>query len=126
MGWQRGSASLETRDISMNAPPARWRIIFHSSKRTLQERLAYSARILANGGAGAVSAKSLPVQSGKCYWRLRFGFGFDEATPEDFIEVCADLKTVSGEGMANPATRFHLWTYEARADANSIIHTHSP
>jgi L-fuculose-phosphate aldolase len=33
---------------------------------------------------------------------------------------------VTGEGMANPATRFHLWVYEARPDVNSIVHTHSP
>ena len=40
----------------------------------------------------------------------------DEATPDDFIEVDQDLITLSGEGMANPATRFHLWVYKARAD----------
>jgi L-fuculose-phosphate aldolase len=28
--------------------------------------------------------------------------------------------------MANPATRFHLWVYEARPQTNAIIHTHSP
>lgn len=33
---------------------------------------------------------------------------------------------MTGEGMANPATRFHLWVYDARPDVNSIIHTHSP
>jgi L-fuculose-phosphate aldolase len=36
----------------------------------------------------------------KCYWTLRFGLGFDGATPEGFIEVDADLKTMAGEGMA--------------------------
>ncbi|MCR2292265.1 class II aldolase/adducin family protein, partial [Salmonella enterica] len=60
------------------------------------------------------------------YWTLRFGLGFDEATPADFIEVDRDLHTLTGEGMANPATRFHLWVYEARPDVQSIIHTHSP
>ncbi len=52
--------------------------------------------------------------------------GFDEATPDDFIEVDADLNTITGKGMANPATRFHLWVYEARPQTNAIIHTHSP
>jgi len=28
--------------------------------------------------------------------------------------------------MPNPATRFHLWVYEARPDVQSIVHTHSP
>jgi L-fuculose-phosphate aldolase len=98
------------------------------SERTLQERLAYTARILSMTGqeaglAGQISARS---ERPKCYWTLRFGLGFDEATPADFIEVDGDLNTVTGEGMANPATRFHLWVYDARPDVNSIIHTHSP
>ena len=98
------------------------------SKRTLQQGLAYTARILAMTGQEAGLAGQITARSArpKCYWTLRFGLGFDEATPEDFIEVDADLKTVTGEGMANPATRFHLWVYEARPDVNSIVHTHSP
>jgi L-fuculose-phosphate aldolase len=97
-------------------------------KRTVRESLAYTARILAMTGqeaglAGQITARS---ERPKSYWTLRFGLGFDEATPEDFIEVDADLNTLTGQGMANPATRFHLWVYEARPDVNSIVHTHSP
>jgi L-fuculose-phosphate aldolase len=100
----------------------------HFKHRTLQETLAYACRILAMTGqeaglAGQITARS---ERPRCYWTLRFGLGFDEATPDDFIEVDEDLKTISGTGMANPATRFHLWVYDARPDRNSIIHTHSP
>lgn len=100
----------------------------HGQTRTLQESLAYTARILAMTGqeaglAGQITARS---ERPKAYWTLRFGLGFDEATPADFIEVDADLNTLAGDGMANPATRFHLWVYEARSDVNSIIHAHSP
>jgi L-fuculose-phosphate aldolase len=28
--------------------------------------------------------------------------------------------------MANPATRFHLWVYEARPDRHALVHSHSP
>ncbi|WP_118183093.1 aldolase [Paraburkholderia phosphatilytica] len=96
--------------------------------RTVQEKLAYACRILAMSGheaglAGQITARS---EKPRCYWTLRFGLGFDEATPDDFIEVDADLHTVTGNGMANPATRFHLWVYEARPQTNAIIHTHSP
>jgi len=98
------------------------------SNRSVRETLAYAARILAMTGqeaglAGQISARS---ERPGAYWTLRFGLGFDEATPEDFIEVDGDLNTLSGEGMANPATRFHLWVYKARQNCNSIIHTHSP
>lgn len=97
-------------------------------KRSMKETLAYACRILAMteqeaGLAGQISARS---ERPDAYWTLRFGLGFDEATPEDFIEVDQDLNTLSGDGMANPATRFHLWVYRARRDVQSIIHTHSP
>jgi L-fuculose-phosphate aldolase len=108
-----------TRDMKEHLPVKR---------RDLKETLAYACRILALTGqeaglAGQISARS---SNPKCYWTLRFGLGFDEATPDDFIEVDADLNTINGTGMANPATRFHLWVYEARPDRHAITHTHSP
>src|SRR3546814_2976743 len=60
------------------------------------------------------------------YWTLRCGLGGDEARPKYCNEVGQDLTTISGEGMANPATRFHLWVYRARPDVNAIVHTHAP
>jgi len=97
--------------------------------RPLNETLAYACRILAMTGqeaglAGQITARSETHPN--AYWTLRFGLGFDEATPDDFVEVDQDLNVISGKGMANPATRFHLWVYRARSDVNSIIHTHSP
>ncbi|CAN7346644.1 aldolase [Cupriavidus necator] len=97
-------------------------------ERTLQQTLAYACRILAMTGqeaglAGQISARS---ERPGAYWTLRFGLGFDEATEADFIEVDQDLNTLSGTGMANPATRFHLWVYADRPNTHSIIHTHSP
>jgi L-fuculose-phosphate aldolase len=87
------------------------------------EHLALAMTGQEAGLAGRITARS---ERSKAYWTLRFGVGFDEARPEDFIEVDTDLNTLTGEGMANPATRFHLWLYEARPDVNSIVHTHSP
>lgn len=96
--------------------------------RTKQETMAQACRILAMTGQEAGLAGQISVRSERpgAYWTLRFGLGFDEATPGDFIEVDRDLNTLTGEGMANPATRFHLWVYDARHDVNSMVHTHSP
>lgn len=96
--------------------------------RSLHETMATSCRILAMTGQEAGLAGQISVRSDRpgAYWTLRFGLGFDEATPADFIEVDRDLNTLSGRGMANPATRFHLWVYDARPDVRAIIHTHSP
>lgn len=101
----------------------------HAKQRSLKETLAQACRIIflhegESGLAGQISARS--DRGNGHYWTLRFGLGFDEATPDDFIEVDRDLHTVSGTGMANPATRFHLWVYDNRQDINSIVHTHSP
>lgn len=96
--------------------------------RDTKTTMAYLCRILAMteqeaGLAGQVSVRS---ERPNAYWTLRFGLGFDEATPDDFIEVDQDLNTLSGDGMANPATRFHLWVYKARPDVQCVVHAHSP
>lgn len=98
-------------------------------KRTLQETLACACRVIAAkqedaGLAGQITARS--ERGDGYYWTLRFGLGWDEAMPKDFIEVDGDLNTITGTGMPNPATRFHLWVYAARPDLESIIHVHSP
>lgn len=100
----------------------------HTVERDKKETLAYACRILAMTEQEAGLAGQISMRSDRAgaYWTLRFGLGFDEATPDDFIEVDRDLHTLTGHGMANPATRFHLWVYDARPDVNSIIHTHSP
>ncbi|KEF52049.1 uncharacterized protein A1O9_12039, partial [Exophiala aquamarina CBS 119918] len=110
--------------------PRRARYAKHlsSKPRTLQETLVAACRTIAlheedAGLAGQISARS---DSPGCYWTLKFGLGFEEATSDDFVEADKDLNTTSGNGMANPATRFHLWIYAARPDVNSIAHTHSP
>lgn len=91
------------------------------------EALAVSCRLMGMEGheaglAGQITSRDR--ESG--YWTLRFGLGFDEANSDDFIRVDQDLNTIEGEGMANPATRFHLWVYRARPDVGAIIHTHPP
>lgn len=99
-----------------------------SGQKTPKEILSYACRILAMTGQEAGLAGQISMRSDRpgAYWTLRFGLGFDEATPDDFIEVDRDIHTLTGEGMANPATRFHLWVYEARPDVMSLIHTHAP
>lgn len=97
--------------------------------RDLLDCLSYSCRIIAlheedAGLAGQISARSTTHEN--CFWTLKMGIGFEEATPEHFVEVDGDLNVITGRGMANPATRFHLWVYRNRPDVNSIVHTHSP
>ena len=99
------------------------------------QALAYAARIVAHHGhesglAGQITARTAQPNR---FWTLRLGLGFEEATADSFIVVDDDLQRVvdplsaeSAAGMANPATRFHLWVYRARPDVQCIIHTHPP
>ena len=102
----------------------------HLEKPTwdLKQKLALTARILAHqdhgsGLAGQVTARG---QEAGTMWTGRFGLGLEELRASDFILIDQDLNVLEGNGMANPANRFHLWIYRKRKDVKSIIHTHSP
>ena len=95
--------------------------------------LTHSAWILADEGhesglAGQLTARGPQPQT---YWTLPLGVAFDEATPQAWLLIDADLNVLDGEGAygscePNPATRFHLWVYRSRADVHAIVHTHPP
>lgn len=75
-----------------------------------------------SGLSGQISARA--EQEGT-YWTQRMGLGFDEIRADNLLLVDADLNVLQGEGMPNPANRFHSWLYRARPDVNCIIHTHA-
>ena len=65
------------------------------------------------------------------FWTLPLGLAFDEAEHASWLLIDNDLCVLEGEGShgirePNPATRFHLWVYRARADVHAIVHTHPP
>lgn len=99
-----------------------------ASRLTLQQKVALACRILDHDGhesalAGQISARG--EQPGT-YWSLRFGLGFDEARESNMLLVDDNLNVLAGEGMPNPANRFHLWIYRARPEIHAIVHTHAP
>jgi L-fuculose-phosphate aldolase len=95
---------------------------------SIKQKLTLTCQMLAaegheSGLAGQISARA--EQQGS-YWTLKLGLGFDEATEDALIRIDDDLVTLEGEGMPNPATRFHMWVYRARPDVTCIVHTHPP
>ena len=95
---------------------------------TLQQKVALTCRVLDRDGhesalAGQVSARG---DEPGTYWTLCFGLGFDEASESNILLIDDQLNVIAGEGMANPANRFHLWIYRARPEINAIVHTHPP
>lgn len=93
---------------------------------TPRQKLALTCRVLFEGGhdsglAGQITARA--EQPGT-YYTQQLGLGFDEISASNLLVVNEDLVVLEGEGMANPANRFHSWLYRARPDVNCIIHTH--
>ena len=75
-----------------------------------KQKLALSARILANQGHGSGLAGQVTARGEKpgTMWTGRFGLGLEEFRSSNFLLVDEDLNVLEGEDMANPANRFHL------------------
>lgn len=91
------------------------------------QKLALTCRILFENGhdsglAGQITARG---SERKTFYTQRLGLGFDEISVGNFLLVDEHLIVLEGEGMANPANRFHSWVYRARPEVNCIIHTHA-
>ncbi|MGF6999668.1 aldolase [Paraburkholderia sp. GAS32] len=94
---------------------------------TLEQKLALTCRILYDAGhdsglSGQITARA---QERGTYYTQRLGLGFNEISTRNLLLVNEDLNVLRGDGMANPANRFHSWVYRARPDVQCIIHTHA-
>ena len=93
---------------------------------SVREKVALTCRALSDAGhdsglAGQITARG---EEPGTYYTQRLGLGFDEITAGNLLLVDEDLTVLSGDGMANPANRFHSWIYRARPDVNCVVHTH--
>jgi L-fuculose-phosphate aldolase len=94
---------------------------------SITQKLALTCRILFDNGhdsgvAGQITARGTDPTT---FYTQRLGLGFDETSAGNFLLVDEHLHVLEGQGMANPANRFHSWVYRARPDVNCIIHTHA-
>jgi L-fuculose-phosphate aldolase len=99
---------------------------FADSPYSTRQKLALTCRILFDGGhdsglAGQITARA---EEAGTYYTQPFGHGFDEITEDNLLRVDENLETVDGNGMPNPANRFHTWIYREHPRVNCIIHTH--
>ncbi|PAU59985.1 aldolase [Pseudomonas sp. PIC25] len=93
---------------------------------SVRQKLALTCRILHDAGHDSGLAGQITTRAEKpgTYYTQRLGLGFDEIGAENLLLVDEDLNVLDGDGMPNPANRFHSWVYRARPDVNCIIHTH--
>jgi L-fuculose-phosphate aldolase len=97
------------------------------SRLATRQKLALTCRALFDAGhdsglSGQITARAEAAGS---YYTQRLGLGFDEITDDNLLLVDEDLNVLGGDGMANPANRFHSWIYRARPDVQCIVHTHA-
>ncbi|MFA7556145.1 MAG: aldolase [Spongiibacteraceae bacterium] len=91
-----------------------------------KQKLALTCRILYEKGHDSGLAGQITCRGDdrKTFITQRLGLGFDEISADNLMTVDEDLQPLDGEGMANPANRFHTWVYKERPEVNCIIHTH--
>ncbi|KWE59250.1 aldolase [Burkholderia sp. MSMB2157WGS] len=91
-----------------------------------RQKLALTCRILFDAGhdSGLAGQITCRADAAGTYYTQRLGLGFDEISAANLLRVNEDLDVVDGEGIPNPANRFHTWIYRERPDVNCIIHTH--
>lgn len=97
--------------------------------RTARERFILACRILGDQGhwyGGLAGQITMRGARDNTFLTLKFGIGADEAVMSDLILFDDKLNTRDGEGLPNPAVRFHLWVYRVRPDVQCIVHTHPP
>ena len=96
------------------------------STLTPREKLALTCRALFDAGHDSGLAGQITARADEpgTYYTQRLGLGFDEITAGNLLLVDEDLNVLDGNGIANPANRFHTWIYRARPDVNCIVHTH--
>ncbi|WP_420639624.1 class II aldolase/adducin family protein [Candidatus Poriferisocius sp.] len=90
-------------------------------------RVAAARRILGREGCESRVAGHVSVRHPErhdAFWVSPFGY-FSETLPGDVNCYDMDLQLLEGDTPASPAVRFHAGFYQARPDANSVIHTHS-
>ncbi|MFT7243287.1 MAG: ribulose-5-phosphate 4-epimerase/fuculose-1-phosphate aldolase [Candidatus Azotimanducaceae bacterium] len=75
-------------------------------------------------GDGHISARD-PERT-DCFWMLRYGVSYHEATVKDLVLVDPDGKLVEGEGFVNVAGYYiHHPILRTRPDAVSAVHVHT-
>lgn len=98
-------------------------------RRRRKREVALGYRILAalhwgDTGDGHISARD-PERT-DCFWMLRYGVSFHEASVEDLVLVGPDGKLVEGDGVINMAAYYiHHPLHEARPDVVSATHVHT-
>ena len=100
------------------------------SRKAVREELARGYRVFGalgwgDLGDGHISARD--PERPDCFWMLRYGATFPDATAGDTVLIDPDGEIAQGAGRVNrPGFRIHQPILAARPDIASAAHTHTP
>ncbi|QUL78724.1 aldolase [Brevibacterium sp. SMBL_HHYL_HB1] len=120
------STMNDTKSALMNRAHEGMEAHIEDGSWTTRQKVALTCRALYDAGhdsglAGQITARA---EEPGTFYTQRLGLGFDEITEKNLLIVDEDLNVLEGDGMANPANRFHSWIYRARPDVHCVVHTH--
>lgn len=96
----------------------------HRKRQTALGYRLFGALRWGQAGDGHISARD-PERT-DCFWLLRYGVPFNQATVDDLVLVDADGSVVDGSGEINETAYFiHMPVHEARAEVTCVAHTHT-
>ena len=95
---------------------------------SLRDDVALGCRILATEDQGDFVWGHVSVRDaeGRGVWMKAAGFGFDEMTATQVILVSWDGEVLEGDGRRHVEYPIHTELMRARADVQSVVHTHAP
>ena len=123
-GW--GTASGESSAfwtlLSVEAGRA---LPFAGDGRSEMDDLVDTCHILAfeGHGTGLSGQVSMRVDDGLIVTQ-KLGFGLSEVSKESTLTINKELEVIFGNGIPNPANRFHFSIYDFRPEIKCVVHTH--
>lgn len=97
----------------------------HRKARLVTAYRLFGAMGWGEQGDGHISARD-PEQR-DCYWLLRYGVPFGDATLGDLVLVGPEGDVLEGDGGINPSAHHIHWPiHAARPDVVCVAHTHTP
>lgn len=103
--------------------------VMNGERANLLEDLCRGYRLFAALGWGATGDGHISARDPHetdCFWMLKYGVAFGQATLEDLVLLGPDGSTVEGDGEVNsPAFKIHRPILTARSDIVSAAHTHT-
>jgi L-fuculose-phosphate aldolase len=126
---RNNNATYTSQHIGPDNTPIEQRIHENITKHgwSTQLKIALACRKLASEEHAQTLAGQVTVRAeDNTFWANQLMGGFANLTQSTVLRVNENLEVVQGNGIPNPAIRFHLWIYKARPDINAIVHTHPP